>query len=153
MMKNYLVFSDIHGDYDSLVKMKKIASENDGAFFAGDGLSSLSNFATKEFYAVKGNCDLFGEEEKVVEINGVKILLTHGHNFGVKQSYLRLFMRAKELECSVVIFGHTHLATVFEKEGVLFVNPGTCSYHANQKTYAILIISKGKAQAYLNNIL
>ncbi len=151
-MKNYIVFSDIHGDRYSLNKLSKMAVECDGAFFAGDGLSILKDFPAKTFYAVKGNCDMTGESEIIVEIDGVKILLTHGHFYGVKSGYLNLVMRAKEAGVSAVIFGHTHIAEVFTEEGILFINPGSCSYYGAKKTYAVMFIHNQKPSAYINEI-
>ena len=121
-MKSYIVFSDIHGDSDSYYKLNKYISLNDGAFFAGDGLSMFKDSGIKDFYAVKGNCDLYGEREKIVCIDGFKIFLTHGDAYGVKSGYLRILMRAKELECNAVIFGHTHLPFIEEQDGVLLIS-------------------------------
>lgn len=152
-MKSYLVFSDIHGDSVAKRKLKAFLSECNGAFFAGDGISQLIGFCDKEWHAVRGNCDYSGEEEKVVEIDGVKILLTHGHLYGVKSGYLNLLMRAKELNAKVVIFGHTHMAEIFEEDGILFLNPGSCSTYATKKTYALLFIQNKKPFAYINDLI
>lgn len=151
-MKSYIVFSDIHGDRYSLQKLKSFTENNNGAFFAGDGICILKGFTQKQFYAVRGNCDFTGEKEITVEIDGVKILLTHGDLYGVKSSCFRLLMRAKELECKVVIFGHTHQTFIEEIDGVLMINPGTCSYYTDRKTYAVLTIQDQKATAYINEI-
>ena len=88
-----------------------------------------------------------------IEIDGVKILLTHGHRYGVKNGYLNLIMRAKELQVNAVIFGHTHIPEVFTEDGVLFVNPGSCSYYAVKRTYAVMFIYKGKPSAVINEIV
>ena len=152
-MKNFLIFSDIHGDRESLQKIKKYASDCSGVFFAGDGLHGIGEITDKPFYAVRGNCDFFGEEQKVVEIDGVKILLTHGHLYGVKSGYLNILMKAKELGVQVVIFGHTHFAEIFNEDGILFINPGSCSVYASKKTCAFLFISNGKPSAYINDLI
>ena len=151
-MKSYVVFSDIHGDVYAKKILQKYVECSDGAFFAGDGISGLNDFAKKPFYAVKGNCDLIGEEEKIIEIDGVKILLTHGYLYGVKSSYLRLIYRAKELGVNVVIFGHTHLPLIMQEEEVLLLNPGTCSIYGAQKTFINLFISNNNASAIINQL-
>ena len=151
-MKSYIVFSDIHGDIDSLYKLNKYISLNDGAFFAGDGLAMFKDNSIKNFYGVKGNCDLYGEREKIVCIDGLKIFLTHGDAYSVKSGYLRILMRAKELECNAVIFGHTHLPFIEELGGVLLINPGSCSYYSQVKTYAVLTIKDGKINTYINEL-
>ena len=150
-MKNFIVFSDVHGDFSSFEKLLNFASKNDGLFFAGDGNNFFSSIQKNEnYFYVKGNCDQTGIDEKIVEIDGVKILLVHGHNQGVKSGYLRLQLYAKQKGVSVVIFGHTHIPFVGEEDGLLMINPGTCSYYGMQKTYACLCISNGKASAYIN---
>ena len=151
-MKSYIVFSDIHGDRYAFSRLQKYVENADGAFFAGDGISGLNNFTNKPFYAVKGNCDLIGEEEKILEVDGVKILLTHGHLYGVKSGYLRLIYRAKELDCKVVIFGHTHQPLIMQEDDILFLNPGSCSIYGTKKTFINLFISNGKASAVMNEI-
>ena len=36
----------------------------------------------------------------------------------------KLFYQALEYKANICIFGHTHKQTVFEKENILFINPG-----------------------------
>lgn len=150
-MKKYLVFSDIHGNKKSYEKLKLLAKDYDGVIFAGDGDINTDDFAEngREVYRVKGNCDYLSREreEIVFESENLKILVTHGHLNGVKGRLDRLFYHAKESGANVVIYGHTHRAIVTDSEGILFLNPGTCSAYAAEKTCAVLTIDNGKAQA------
>ena len=145
-MKKYIVFSDVHGDLASLQKIEALTTQADGAFFAGDGYSMVEDLTDKELYAVGGNCDIIGAPEIVTEIDGVRILLTHGHKYGVKNSLLPLTLRAKELDCAVAIFGHTHQPFCSIENGVFLLNPGACSGWG-RKTYATLMIDNGTANA------
>ena len=44
-------------------------------------------------------------------------------------------------EAEIVVFGHTHKREIFDKEGVLFINPGESGGHlTNLPTIAILDI-------------
>ncbi len=146
MKKSFIVFSDIHGDKNSLEMLKSFTAHHDGAFFAGDGISALKNFTDKDFYAVGGNCDFGGSPELIASIGGVRILLTHGHRYGVKTSPLSLTLRAKELNCTVAIYGHTHEPMCAYENGIFLLNPGTCSGYG-RKTYAIMYIENGKFDA------
>ena len=140
-MKEYLVFSDAHGD--SLSMEKVIASHKDikDVLFLGDGISAMLSLSVKfsdiRFLAVKGNCDVLsfcsmGEcfaTEEVIEAEGHRILLTHGHKQGVKSSLVPLATRAVELGCDIALFGHTHTyteryETVYNTTVSLF-NPGS----------------------------
>ena len=81
-----------------------------------------------ETICVRGNGDYLDKDvdlEKVLEIYNKKIFLTHGHNYDVKNGVSKLFYRAKELECDVVLFGHTHMSTILEYENILILNPGS----------------------------
>ena len=94
---------------------------------------------------INGNCDLMklGEDESVISLEGVKIFACHGHGYSVKHTLSRLAMRAKELGCSVALYGHTHSAGELEVDGVLTVNPGTLSRYSN-KSYCYMIITESK---------
>lgn len=149
-VKKYIVFSDIHSDKHSLLKIKQLAEKCDGVFFAGDGYS-LAKTIDGELYAVGGNCDLGGSPELVAEIEGVRVLLTHGHRYGVKSSLLSLTLRARELDCSLAIFGHTHIPFCSYENGVFLLNPGTCSGFG-RKTYATLTLDNGIVKADVHDL-
>jgi hypothetical protein len=89
-----------------------------------------------------------GEDELVVDIEGVKIFACHGDKYGVKSGLNRLYARADELGCKVALYGHTHDAREDKIGDVLLVNPGTlCRYSSN--SYLYLIVHAGKAVAKL----
>ena len=138
-MKRYVVFSDVHGDKKALTKIQSASKGADGVFFAGDGYSMLKGLQVNEIYAVGGNCDLGGAPEIVTEIEGVKILLTHGHKYGVKSSLLSITLRAAELGCQVVVFGHTHQKLCCYEYGVFLLNPGASS-DKHPPSYAVLTL-------------
>lgn len=148
--KSYIVFSDIHGDYKNLKKIKTLIEENDGGFFAGDGLSGVLSSSLKNLYWVAGNCDGYGEKERIVEIDGVKILLTHGHLYSVKQGMEKLYFRAKEVGANVVIFGHTHMPTIVQSDEILFLNPGSSSSLSYTPTFIYMCVTNGSVKAFLN---
>ncbi len=151
-MKSYIVFSDIHGNRGAFDKLLPLINENDGAFFAGDGAQTFSPKEIKgEFYAVKGNNDYaVYPAEQVVEVEGLRVFLTHGDCYGVRSGLTRLKLRAQEQGCGVVIYGHTHLPEIVEDDGILFVNPGSCDYYSPIKTFAYLAFGSDKPQAFIN---
>jgi putative phosphoesterase len=145
-MKSYLVFSDVHGDVGSFFKLAELSKEHSGVIFAGDGYSTIKEAPLENLYAVSGNCDYDGPPEAVITLDGVRVLLTHGHKYGVKTSLLSLSYRAKELNCEVAIFGHTHEPFCAYEYGVMLFNPGASSGYG-QKTYGVLYIKDGKPDA------
>ena len=82
-MKTIVVFSDSH--HIPLPKqLENVAHESDYVFFLGDGLSGLGDILFNDgFHAVRGNCDGYNgfPDEDVVQVENVKFLLTHGHNY------------------------------------------------------------------------
>ena len=98
--------------------------------------------------SVPGNCDgLFGDG--IIDIDGVKVFYTHGHDYGVKSDLTKLYFKAKSLGVNVVLFGHTHEKLILEKDGILFINPGSVR---DGMTYAYLVISNKKAYAKIVDI-
>ena len=101
----------------------------------------------EKYCVMKGNCDFsFGEEERVIEAEGVSIFCCHGHRYGVKRGLEGLAARAKELGCSVALYGHTHRADISEVEGVLCINPGALGSYTSP-SYCYLVVHKGKPTA------
>ena len=137
-----LVISDTHGNLKNL----EFALKNfphDKVFFLGDGYKDLRNFGDEEIYAVKGNCDFFvsAEEDEILEIENHKILLTHGHTYGVKYTLSALFEKAEKEHFDLVCFGHTHKFLNLEKNGVTYLNPGSLGAMC-ENSFVILTIEK-----------
>jgi len=142
-MKTIVAFSDSH--YDNIPeRLRSVANEADFVFFCGDGCMRLGDMLFhKGLVAVKGNCDDCGfKREEVVEIEGVKCLVTHGDLYGVKRDLLPLYYRAKELDCNLVCYGHTHYAMAEDIDGLTLINPGAIhSPVTGNPTYAYIVIN------------
>ena len=48
-------------------------------------------------------------DELILQFEGHKLLLTHGHHYHVKSGYGALLARAVRAGADIVLFGHTHL--------------------------------------------
>ncbi len=144
-MTRIFVFSDIHGKINRLKELSDVIDKCDLAYFLGDGLDGLLEnediFKGKLVY-VHGNCD-GGFDEKVLQVEDVKILLTHGHKHSVKFSLLRLGLYAREIGVNVALFGHTHRAVQEDYYGVTLINPGALGNPLSDASYAILEINAG----------
>ena len=122
--------------------------ESDYIIHLGDvrtDLKILDAELYNKLYFVFGNCD-GGGEDAIINIDEVKILLTHGDKYGVKTSLTRLYFKAKELGADAVFFGHTHSPIIQEQDGITFINPGTMSKFS-QKSYCYLVIADKKITA------
>ncbi len=148
-MTTLLVLSDTHQNVDEIQKLSQIIDECDYLIHLGDCVYDMKAFYNKypeKIYIVKGNNDFcsFTDSEIVLEIEGNKILLCHGHKYGVKSSLKYLCEYAKEKGCNIVLFGHTHIAQVKEIDGITLINPGTLRRLSAQKSYCYLVIHGGK---------
>lgn len=152
------VISDTHGDLHNLAGVREQLGQVDWLLHAGDFIRDARPVAERlglpadRVRAVIGNCDYHLTEpvHDVVELGGVRILLTHGHLYGVKHTLDRIYYRAVEARVRVAVFGHSHVALCAEDSGVLLLNPGSLSSprlpHA-KPSCALLEISGGKVTA------
>lgn len=70
-------------------------------------------------YAVRGNCDPYDSSNPVSRsINMGYGLLTIAHKASDAQ-------KALELNTKVMVYGHTHIATISEEGELLIINPGS----------------------------
>lgn len=127
------VISDSHGNKDSINKIKKKINNADVVLFLGDGendLAEITNDFTGEVFAVRGNCDITGKypEEQILEIQGKKIFICHGHRYNVKYGYNSIYYRGKEIGADIVLFGHSHIPIIEEYDGIVLMNPGSISH-------------------------
>ncbi len=137
-----LVFSDSHG---AVRNIKKVIDEHlkygsvDRVFFLGDGARDImtvrEQYPSLEFDYVLGNCDSSTSDkkllEKLVDVGGIKLLLTHGHGLGVKEGLSRAADYAIAKGADVLLYGHTHVAIDVTVDGsmgghVRVINPGSC---------------------------
>ncbi len=144
-----LVFSDSHGKLDWMIAAVELEKPNH-IFFLGDherdGWDLSRIYPMIPLNAVKGNCDWGpGLEEWLVELEGVRFLLTHGHLYGAKSGTDRLIAAGLRTGADVVCFGHTHLAADKSTPvGIRLFNPGTIGGpHGQRTTYGVITV-KGK---------
>lgn len=140
-----LLMTDSHKHFSFLIEMLE-KEKPDAVFAMGDysmDFEELSYlYPTVPFHIVRGNCDFWDKktpDESIIEVEGKRILLTHGHLYGVKSNLISLAKRGKELTCDIVVFGHTH-KEYFEEGEIIFINPGA----AQDKRYGIINITKDK---------
>lgn len=115
---NILVISDSHGKRDRIKEViGRQIKRPDALIFLGDGLQDLDYCDTTgiALYKVCGNCDLLylnfitdAPDEQIINLDGVRIMMTHGHNNGVKMTLTPLLTIAAENKVDILLFGHTH---------------------------------------------
>ncbi len=139
------VLSDSHGKLKKAEEALQRIGDIELLLHAGDyyedALRLGKTFGVK-VKGVAGNCDSYapGPVEELLEIDGYRIYLTHGHLFGVKQSLARLYRRAEDLGADIVIYGHTHVPHQEEKNGILFLNPGSIAWQRLPGQYSFAVL-------------
>ena len=129
-----LVISDTHGDIE---KAEEVIRKNKdisliihlGDYFR-DAQKLSGMFPEIPVEYIYGNSDFIIEDtpaEKMLEYKGKRIFITHGHRYSVKWDYDKLYKKAEEMNADLLLFGHTHVADIVEKEAYFVVNPGSIS--------------------------
>lgn len=135
MAARVAVISDTHGDLRHVAEIKAQLGRVDWLLHAGDFIRDARPVAEQlgvpadRVRAVIGNCDYLLSEplHDHIQIEGVRIFLTHGHLYGVKHTLDRIYYKAVEARARVAVFGHSHVALSAEDTGVLLLNPGSLS--------------------------
>ncbi len=137
-----IAVSDTHRNTERLVRCVRQALADgpiDAFLHCGDGVRDLEAAEPLlilqnphiRIVAVKGNCDL-GEfaypASELVDLNGVRTLVTHGHLYQVKQGLSSLAQAARELHATLAFFGHTHRPDIVRRQGLTLINPGSLSF-------------------------
>lgn len=143
------VVSDTHGKAEFLRKALEQMGHIDMLIHAGDHYRdalSISKQTGITVTAVVGNCDwdTFGPQEEVLEIEGHRILVVHGHLYGVKSGNEKLAELLREGRYDLVIYGHSHMPEITPLPQGYLMNPGSLSSprRGSQRTYGIVEISK-----------
>ncbi len=142
-----VVISDSHGHgsiVDRIIRREKLAEV---IMFLGDVTSDIEDFTyeytDKKFYIVSGNCDRFSSYpySAVARLDNVNVFLTHGHTLGVKAGLGALKQAARQQDCRIALYGHTHIPNIKYDDGLYIVNPGSCSRsREGGNSYAVIDI-------------
>lgn len=140
------VFSDSHGSSEAMARAVDEHSP-DLILHLGDGVRDAekvkSQFPQIPLKAVRGNCDWssFVPEKLQFNVNGVEVLMTHGHLYNVKSGLSSLLNAAHFSGAGLVLYGHTHQARHEQAGGVHLLNPGSCS--GPSASFALVAITPG----------
>ncbi|MBO4899190.1 MAG: metallophosphoesterase [Lachnospiraceae bacterium] len=153
-----LIISDTHRYHEPLEGILK----NDGPFdlliHCGDleGEEDQIDRLTGPTCAcvmVPGNNDFFCTlpRERVLKIAGLKILVTHGHNYYVSMDPSILKSEAYDRGMDIVMFGHTHKPLIDESGPVIAINPGSLTYprqNGRRPSYIVMEAEEGRAPSF-----
>lgn len=159
----YLVVSDIHGSYYYAKKLEQIIIKENPSkiILLGDlyyhgprnsltdeynpmEVSKILNKYKDNIICTRGNCDAevdemiseFKFEEYIqININGLDFFFSHGHIYNMDKI---------PPIGDIIVYGHFHTGYIREKDGLVFVNPGSISLPKNNTAHSYLIIDDNK---------
>ncbi len=146
-----LVVSDSHGNVENLCRAVVLTAPK-LVLHLGDGWRDAALLAERfpgvTVERVPGNCDVLPRESavKLLELDGKRVMLCHGHTLGVKTDLAMLLRAARERGADAVLFGHTHTPFVDIRCGVVMLNPGSVGSRV-RPTYGTLDLSDGRCIA------
>jgi putative phosphoesterase len=148
-----LVLSDTHGHIERAEAVIRQNRKADLIIHLGDNIRDADDlsyiFPEIIMERVKGNCDFVSPEtpsEKLLEYMGVRIFITHGNTYSVKNGYSRLIHKSEQVDADLVLFGHTHVAETFAHGKAIFLNPGSLSEprSGHKPSYSTIELKEGK---------
>ena len=151
-MKRILILSDSHGDTNRCINIiNKFEGQLDAIIHAGDCVRDAEDltyiFPDIPMHYVRGNNDIFttAPGDLLVESSGVRIFITHGHDYRVKYElkYTTLAEKAKKVGADLCVFGHTHMPYTDFVGNMIILNPGSIRFGG---TYAVAEIENGKVK-------
>ena len=147
-----LVLSDSHGNIDNMAQAVERESPHmilhlGDCWRDGERLHDL--FPEIPFQQIPGNCDFRPAEptEQLLFLEDKRVLICHGHTYGVKQSMMSAGYTAEEQNLDLFLFGHTHRPFVDMRGKTLFLNPGSIG-DSLTPFYGIVIVEGGKLDAH-----
>jgi len=141
------VLSDTHGRLEPNVIDG--LRRTDLVLHAGDidGPEILQTLGTaKKVTAVRGNMDSGAwsrslQEEEFVEAGGIRIYMIHDLH--------RISIDPESADVRIIISGHTHRPSAIQKNGILYLNPGSASFpRGGDKASMAFIEIKGSCFSY-----
>ena len=117
-------------------------------FHAGDFVSAeiVEFLSRKNFHGVHGNMDPIEvkkilPEKKMVQVGPYRLGLIHGDG---PSAGLEERIRSEFQNVDAIVYGHSHRAANYVKDGILLFNPGTATGFSYSKYHSLGILKVGE---------
>lgn len=139
-----IVMSDSHGFHDKIDQVIHAHPDADAYLHCGD--IDADEDLYPNLITVQGNNDLFYDypKQRILTLMGQRILMMHGHQFPYGNRLRHMANYAREQDCRIFFYGHTHVATHDVIDGVHLINPGSLWRSRDQRapSYAIVTLQE-----------
>jgi putative phosphoesterase len=158
------VVSDTHGNVQGMRRLAEVlkAKGVSTLLHVGDDYRDLKTLAQTglEVIGVPGvYCREYADAQipnrLVVELNGVKLLLSHTESRHKHDRPGDPDPETLAREVQIVLFGHTHAPGLEERQGVLWLNPGHLRHRPDRgyaPTFALLALSPEEASVEIRRL-
>lgn len=147
------IMSDTHGYLDLIDKVLASLAPGDVDLWLhagdlGDDGRYLRDQVSVPVYLVRGNNDRGRQleaREQLIPLEDTFIYMTHGHQVPYYQYASELMGLGRSMGARLVVAGHTHVHQALEKDGCLFVNPGSLALPRDGSggTFALVTYDQG----------
>ena len=127
-----VVLSDSHKAKGNLFEIvEKHMDTADLFVFLGDVDDDFDDvlmlYPNLSYERVAGNNDWYSEHQlqKVLYLNGKKVLICHGHTYHVKSGLLEITQKCRDAGIDLCLYGHTHVQYSNYSNGLYILNPGS----------------------------
>ena len=155
------IISDIHDNIPNLKKCLVYCAINNiekifccGDVTNSDTLEFLANNFQKEIYLVKGNMEIFEDEEpkkykNIIYSGRIARFELEEKKIGLCHEPFLLDYVLKKGKCDMIFYGHTHKPWIEKKNNFLFINPGTLGGVFQKATFAVWDLKKQEPELKL----
>ena len=147
-----LILGDTHAQDDIVLRILAAEKEYDAVLHTGDFEGSeivYRELSEAPLYAIAGNNDFFTDApyERLLELEGCRIFMTHGHRYHLEKGYSEVCREALKRKAEIAVFGHSHEPVAEYCKGVLMLNPGSTSWPRQENrcpSYIVLTLESGR---------
>lgn len=143
-----VIVSDNHGLREPLQTILQRHADADVFIHCGD--SEMAPEELRGYVSVRGNNDFYYEypEMKILDLEGHRMMIVHGHHHLYMGQLDMLISKARRQGCDFVFYGHTHIYSCQQRDGVILLNPGSLSRNRDgtRPCYAVLSVQGHELQ-------
>ncbi len=136
-----VLMSDSHGRNRNIDMIMDIEKDADMFLHCGD--IECDELTYPFMKTVRGNNDYYGDYPEMIKLvlGTHRVLMLHSHHVFSRDRMKAMSVLAKQEECDMVFYGHTHVAKDTMVEGIRLINPGSLYYSRDGRPISYCIVT------------